>query len=171
MVIAIKSLFNTLPLGIDIPEFFNRCTDIIKQMNMKQLYMCLSLIRIQNHKIIVSSAGMPPILHYVKQNNEVNEILLKGMPLGAAANFPYNQEEFEVKSGDTLLLMTDGFMELFNEKNEIYDLQRIRAVFNEYAHLSSEEIIKHLNSAADKWRNGTPIHDDMTFVVLKFEDK
>ena len=46
MVVSIKSLIYSLPDDMLIPDFFNRCTRIIKHMNMKNLYMCLSLIRI-----------------------------------------------------------------------------------------------------------------------------
>ncbi len=170
MVISIKSLFNSLPADMEIPNFFNRCTSIIKRMNMKQLYMCLSIIRILDHKVIVSSAGMPPILLYEKKSKDLKEILLKGMPLGAVDEFPYQQIEIEVSGGDTLLLMTDGFPDLFNESNEILDYTRAGLHFKEIADSSPDKIISHLNKAADQWRGNNPLNDDMTFIVIKFKE-
>ncbi|MFC2084889.1 SpoIIE family protein phosphatase [Bacteroidota bacterium] len=170
MVISIKSLFNSLPPDMEIPDFFNRCTSIIRRMNMKQLYMCLTLIRIQDNKIILSSAGMPPILLYKEKSKDVESIILKGMPLGAADDFPYQQTEKELSPGDTLLMMSDGFIELFNEDKQTLDVERAKTHFKEIAHNSPNEIISHLNKEADKWRGSRPLNDDMTFVVLKYKD-
>jgi len=170
MVISIKSLFNSLPIDMEIPDFFNRCTKIIKHMNLKQLYMCLTLLRIQDHKITLSSAGMPPVLFYRDKSKDLEEILLKGMPLGAVENFPYQQTEIKLSSGDTLLLMSDGFIELFNKRDEILDFPRAKSYFMEIADRSPDEIITHLNKVADQWRGTKPLKDDMTFVVLKFKD-
>jgi serine phosphatase RsbU (regulator of sigma subunit) len=170
MVISIKSLFNSLPLDMEIPDFFNRCTSIIKRMNMKQLYMCLTLLHIQDHKITLSSAGMPPVFYYKEKNKDLEEILLKGMPLGAVENFPYQQTDLKLSSGDSLLLMSDGFIELFNERDEILDSSRAKSYFMEIVNQSPDEIISYLNKSADQWRGTKPLKDDMTFVVLKCKD-
>ena len=137
---------------------------------MKQLYMGLTLLRIHNHEITVSSAGMPPVYIYNKESKEVKEILLKGMPLGAAEDFSYQQTQMKLSPGDTILLMTDGFPELFNEHDEILDYPKVKAHFKEIADRSPNEIISHLNNAADQWRGDKPLKDDMTFVVLKYKN-
>ncbi len=69
---------------------------------------------------------MPPIFIYRKQSKQVEEILLKGMPLGAIKNFPYEIKETEISSGDTLLLLSDGFPELKNENGELYSYMRVK---------------------------------------------
>jgi len=168
MVISIKSLFSDMPVDMSIPDFFNKCTDIIKRMNMKQLYMGLTIMRVQDQRIVISSAGMPPAYIYRVGSNEIEEITLKGMPIGAANNFEYQQVEKELSAGDTILLMSDGFPELFNESNEILDYQKTVVYFKEVAHKSPNEIIEHLKTVADQWRGKRKINDDMTFVVLKF---
>ena len=39
-----------------------------------------------------------------KIQNKLKKYMLKGMPLGAIKNFPYEIKETEISSGDTLLL-------------------------------------------------------------------
>ena len=89
------------------------------------------------------------------------------MPLGGPASFPYKQRETTLAPGDTVLLMSDGFAELFNNKDEMLDYSRVKEIFKEAADRSADEIIAHLFKAGEKWSKGRPQDDDITFVVLK----
>ncbi|MFQ5604887.1 MAG: PP2C family protein-serine/threonine phosphatase [bacterium] len=170
MVATIKSLFSALGCNLMIPDFFNRCTEIIKQMQIGNLFMSLSLLRIKGRRIIASSAGMPPMLIFRNESQKIEEVIMKSMPLGAHNHFPYEVSEIELAAGDVILLMTDGFQELFNEKREVLDYPKVKSLFREVAHKSPDEIIAHLKDAGEKWRNNRPQNDDITFVVLKVRE-
>ena len=88
MVATIKSLFSALGSNLMIPDFFKKCTEIIKSMSLGNLFMSMTLIRIKDGTVIGSSAGMPPILHFKKAEDKVDEIVIKSMPLGALKDFP-----------------------------------------------------------------------------------
>jgi serine phosphatase RsbU (regulator of sigma subunit) len=167
MVTLIKSLFNTLGHSFYIPDFFGHCTEFIRRMHMENLYMGLLLARIRNGKMIASAAGMPPVYIYRADRREVEEIVIKGMPLGGPGNFPYQQVNTELKTRDTVLLMSDGFPELFNSEREMLDYPRAKQLFGELAERSSQEIIDRLAEEAEKWRGEAPQNDDITFVVVK----
>jgi serine phosphatase RsbU (regulator of sigma subunit) len=167
MVTLIKSLFNTLGHSFYIPDFFGHCTEFIRRMQMENLYMGLLLARIRNGKMIASAAGMPPIYLYRANKKEVEEIVIKGMPLGGPGNFPYQQVDTRLNTGDTVLLMSDGFPELFNGEKEMLDYPRAKQLFGDVAELSPQEIIERLAGAADQWRGKSPQNDDITFVVVK----
>ena len=89
------------------------------------------------------------------------------MPLGGIANFPYKQQEAVLFPGDVILFMSDGFPELFNENNELLDYPRVKEFFKETAEKTAEDIVNHLISAGDNWRQSRQQDDDITFVVLK----
>jgi serine phosphatase RsbU (regulator of sigma subunit) len=167
MVAAVKSLFQSIGTKGDISSFFNSCTDTIKQMHMGNLYMALSLVRLKDKKLIISSAGMPPVLVYRRGTKKVEEIKIKGPPLGGFSGFSYKHKETSLSSGDTLLLMSDGFPELFNEKDEIIGYSLTKEIFKEAAEKGSREIVTHLISKATEWRCSREQEDDITFVVLK----
>jgi len=167
MVSVIKSLFIAEASQTDILTFFKKCSKTIKHMHLGNLYMAMMLIKIKDHKMIASSAGIPPIYLYRSETNSVEEIVIKGMPLGGPASFPYKQRETNLTPGDTVLLMSDGFPELFNDKDEMLDYPRVKEIFKEAADRSADEIIAHLNEAGERWSNGRPQDDDITFVVLK----
>jgi serine phosphatase RsbU (regulator of sigma subunit) len=167
MVSVIKSLFIAEASQTDILSFFKKCTQTIKQMRLGNLYMAMMLLRIKDHKMTASSAGIPPIYIYRSETKFFEEIVIKGMPLGGPASFPYKMRETKLAPGDTVLLMSDGFPELFNDKDEMLDYPRVKEIFKEAAGRSADEIVAHLFNAGEKWRNGRPQHDDITFVVLK----
>ena len=63
----------------------------------------------------------------------VEEINMKGMPLGAIRNFKYNLFETELISGDCILLLSDGYPELSNSNDEQIGYERVKTQFAEVA--------------------------------------
>lgn len=61
---------------------------------------------------------MPPALISRKKSQTIDEIFIKGPPLGGFVNYSYQQKETKIGKGDILLLMSDGFPEFFNQKDE-----------------------------------------------------
>ncbi|HPG38385.1 MAG TPA: SpoIIE family protein phosphatase [bacterium] len=168
MVASVKSLFNAFGGNLEITDFFLRCTSILKDMNLGNLYMALMLLRINSdNTLTASAAGMPPILIFRNANRKLEELIIKGMPLGGRLDFSYQTENTDLQAGDTLLLMSDGFPELFNEEREMLDYPRVQEIFSDSATKSAHDIIVNLQKNIDKWRNGRPQNDDITFIVIK----
>ena len=93
--------------------------------------------------------------------------MLKGMPLGTMEQFPYDVRETTLNTGDTILLMTDGFPELQNNDNKQLGYKRARNLFEEVAELSPEDIVTKLKDEGSRWVNDKDPDDDVTFVVIK----
>jgi len=170
MVATIKGLFKAFGSKLDILSFFNTCTSTIKDMHWGNLYMAMMLVSINKEKMIAASAGMPHMLIHRNKTQTIEEVVLRGMPLGAYAGFTYKLKEIELAPGDTILLMSDGLPELFNDKLEILDYPTVKELFKEVASQNPNEIIEYLNQASERWSGGRPQNDDITFVVLKFKD-
>lgn len=169
MVTAIKSLFSAYADELSLLDMFTRFNRGIKEMNLGALYMCFSALKIKDYKMEYSNAGMPPMLIYRKDKNEVETVSLKAMPLGAFADFPYKEAELSFSPGDTVLLLSDGFPELFSKKREMIDYPQVEKYFIKVAEQSPDEIIKYLVQVVKDWREDDSLEDDVTFVVLKFK--
>ena len=167
MVTATKSLFSSHAHREDIINTFHEFTRVIKNMRMHLMSMCLSIVKINGKALKISAAGMPPALLYRKTENKVEELLIKGMPLGAFDDFPYKLYETTLQKGDTLLLLSDGFPELFDKDMNMLGYDKVSALFSEVAEKSPEEIIEHLNRNGTNWIGDAEPDDDITFVVLK----
>jgi serine phosphatase RsbU (regulator of sigma subunit) len=170
MVATMKGLFSACGTTLDILPFFDRCTKTIKDMHIGNLYMGLTIANVARDRMTVASAGMPPVLIYRKNSQSVEEVVMKGMPLGAHRGFPYVQKETALQPGDTILLMSDGLSELFNEQEEPLEYARVKGLFKDAVETSPNAVIAHLTREGERWSNGRPHNDDITFVVLKIKD-
>lgn len=167
MVTATKSLFSSHASNPDILFTFQEITRCIKHMNMHMLSMCLSIVKIRENRMQISAAGMPPALLYRNQTNKIEEIILKGMPLGAYQDFPYEMRETALSTGDTILLMSDGLPELFNRNKEMFGYDRVLETYKKAAGKNPEEIIEILKNTGSNWADNEAPDDDVTFVVIK----
>ena len=129
--------------------------------------MCMTMLKISGNKLVMSAAGMPPVFLYRKETESVEEHIMKGMPLGTFSEFPYTSKETILNIGDTVLLMSDGFPELFNDKKEMYGYKRARRFFEEIGTGEPEDIITKLKNEGSSWVNDKDPDDDVTFVVIK----
>lgn len=167
MVTSAKSLFNSYAANPDILFTFHEMTRCIKQMQFQTLAMSMMMLKIKNNKLLMSSAGMPPAYLFRNKNKIVEEHLIEGMPLGTMDNFPYELKEMELFSGDTILLMSDGFPELQNQNNEMFGYRRAKNSFEETAEETPEKIISYLKNEGYRWSDNKEPNDDITFVVIR----
>ena len=167
VVTATKSLFQTLSHQPSIVETFTTMSRSLKGMNLQRIGMAMNMVKIKGRTMRVSSAGIPPILLYRATTGQVEEVLIEGMPLGYSTLAQYEEQEFNLAVGDTILLMSDGLPERLNNKEEELGYPRTEELFREVAERSPEEVCQHLAQSGEEWAAGRPQDDDITFVVLK----
>ncbi len=169
MVTATKSLWHAFSGEPDLAVVLQKSSRALKKMGLPKLYMTLALVRLQGHTLELAGAGMPPALLYRAATQQVETVSLKGMPLGGPMAFPYQTTSVMLSPGDTVVLMSDGFPELFNAEGEMLGYERAVTVFEEVASRSPEEIITHFTETGETWSNGRALDDDVTFVVMKMK--
>jgi len=167
MVATIKGLFTAENSQTDVAAFLNKSNSIIRDMRLGNIYMAMLVTKLEGEKVTISSAGMPPALIFRHESKQVEEIKLQAIPLGGPADFTYPKRVTSLSKGDTLLLMSDGFPELFNEQKEILDYSRAKNLFGSIEHSSPVDTITHLVKEANNWRGNATQEDDITFVVVK----
>ncbi len=169
VVTAVKSLFNHLAADPDIVGILRQSSIALKRMNLRSMFMAMTLVRYRDGRATLGAAGMPHALIYSAATRQVREAAINGLPLGALTSFPYRQIEFQLERGDVLLLLSDGLPERFNADGEMLDYERVRKAFAGLAAGTPGEIIDGLVRLGDEWARGRPLDDDMTFVVLKVQ--
>ena len=169
VVTATKSLFQSYSGHPSITETFSEMSRSLKGMNLPRLGMAMSMLKITDQKLQISSAGIPPALLYRADSKKIEEIEIGGMPLGYSTSFQYQQEEYDLNAGDTIVLMSDGLPERLNPDDEELGYSKTQELFRQCAEKSPEEICQHLTQGGDEWANGRPQDDDVTFVVLKMK--
>ena len=69
--------------------------------------------------------------------------------------------------GDVLLLMSDGFPEMFDERRKMLGYEAAIEHFREAAGGTPSEIVEHLREVGELWGGERPQDDDVTFVVIR----
>jgi serine phosphatase RsbU (regulator of sigma subunit) len=167
VVTATKSLFNHLAQESEIPAIFQQSSRALKRMNLRSLFMAMTIAKVKGYQLTLGSAGMPPALIYRAAQRVVEEVSLRGVPLGSLTTYSYRERSLSLAPGDVVVLMSDGYPERFNGKNEMLDYGSAKSVLLEIATLPPQDIIEVFMKVADKWADGRPQDDDVTFVVLK----
>ena len=167
LVAVIKGLFQELDDTVPLNKALERIHFTLRAMHFHNLYMGLTLLRLDRNYITVSSAGMPPVLIYKKETGMVEELRIRHLPLGGPDNSEFEEQAVETSKGDVILFLTDGLPELFNDKKEILGYEKIKEILSANSEKSPGQIIDSLLEAADEWTLSSPQNDDITLLVIK----
>ena len=114
------------------------------------------------------SAGHGPLFVYFLHEDRFQEMKAQGLPLGVSSELDSEPPvHLEMKPGDMLLLITDGFLEWENSSREQFGVKRMEEVIRGCKEKAPEEIIQTLYKAVIAYSGGTPQKDDLTAVVVK----
>ncbi len=167
VVTATKSLFNNLAAAPDIPDTLRQISGALKAMNLRGLFMAMTLLKLKDNSLSICAAGMPSTLVYRAADKTIEEISIRALPLGSMTNFTYRQQKLVLQKGDCVLIMSDGFPEMFNPENEMLGFEKAAEVLAEVINKSAAEIIDKFVKIGEDWAGARPADDDVTFVVLK----
>jgi serine phosphatase RsbU (regulator of sigma subunit) len=169
MVSIMKSLLSASTLHFNFPLHFEDWNRIIKQMKLGNLFMGLILAGFNGKKLFISSAGMPPIYIFHHDTKSIELVISRTMPLGVPINVPYFSIVKDLLPKDIIILMTDGYLEQFNNKQEMIEPDLFKNYILEAAELSPAGIIEFLMEKCKEWMNGSPQGDDITFIIIKIK--
>ncbi len=156
--------------GIDaLPAntILHKLNNIVKNIDLGTLRMSLNVIQIKSNEFELSSAGMPPVYHYVAATNKVEEILIQGLPLGGIREVHFDLLKRNFNKGDIIVQLSDGLPEAPNLVGEMYDYERLRQLIENNGSKSAQGMVDSLIESVDSWLQGQHNPDDITLVVIK----
>ena len=157
-------------LGIDSsdPNFILKTLNkIIKKVDIGRLRMSLNLVHFQNGSMKMSSAAMPPMYHFEKKNNKVDEITISNLPLGGLMSENFTVLDKKFAKDDVLVMLSDGLPEAPNKDGDLLDYAAVKECIEKHSTKTASEIKDELVKLSDKWMNGIHNPDDITIVVCK----
>ncbi len=137
------------------------CPDIPNNMFVTCLY---ALLDTRNGEIVFANAGHN--LPYVRNKTGVEEHRATGMPLGLMEGMTYEEKQFTLKEGESLLLSSDGLIEAHNRNKEMFGFERVKELM---AHHPGGEALKDFLMAELNAFTGEDYEqeDDITLVILQ----
>ncbi|MBN2365218.1 MAG: SpoIIE family protein phosphatase, partial [Calditrichaeota bacterium] len=125
----------------------------------------------KKEKIIFARAGHTPVLFCSKKINEPQNILTRGIGIGLDKGEKFNSilEEYSLslQGNGTMILYTDGVTEARNSEGSEFGEERLASLLKECNGYKAEEIKERLVNSVVNFCGSTPLHDDMTFIILQ----
>jgi phosphoserine phosphatase RsbU/P len=123
----------------------------------------------KNHRVRMANAGhLMPLLR--SASGKVRELTddVAGLPLGVASGTVYQECEFPLRKGDSLLLFTDGVNEAANASNEIFGSRRLSDCLAA-GPAEPEPLVENLLSSVREFCGSSDFRDDLCIVCLHRE--
>lgn len=136
----------------------------------KYVTLFLALLDAGARKLHYINAGHnPPILVHANGTSELLE--QGGTVLGLLPQVQFSRAQINLRSGDVVVLYTDGLVEAVNAVDEMYGIDALmRSAVAARTAGAPEAILTHILSDVRKFTAGTPPPDDLTLVVISVED-
>jgi len=118
----------------------------------------------------VNAGHCPPMLVGLWQGEaEIKRLDAGGPVLGLISGAGYTQGRVEIQPGDVMMLYSDGLVEAMNSAGEEFGDARLAGLLSQSFRESPETIRDSILASVRAFSGGVPPHDDLTFVVAKFE--
>jgi serine phosphatase RsbU (regulator of sigma subunit) len=169
LVSLMKGMFVRLRPGEDLGGFLAGASAAVRAMRLDRARLAMCLARLDGDRLTFAAAGMPPALVVRAETGQVLELLTPAMPLGGLSrHFP--QREVALRPGDTVVLLSDGLVELTDAGGEPLGYERVRDLVGRLAAAHREDaqgLVAALFAEARAWNGNATFPDDVTIVVLR----
>ena len=167
LAMSAKSLFHTASSRADVVDAMRSIARGIDGMRLGRMNMALALMRYDAGRWQLTSAGMPPFLHYRAASARVEEIELPAPPLGTIRSHIYRVAEVVLEPGDLLLGMSDGLPETLDPDDGMFGYAALKPLLVELAERPLDEILQGFLDAAHHWAAGRSPEDDLTLLLAR----
>jgi phosphoserine phosphatase RsbU/P len=171
-----KGIFHSLAQDCIEPDSFMR------RANQALVY-CLErgsfisatffVINTEQKRVRYSRAGHCPVLYYSAEKDSAEYLKDKGIALGMVRNKSYSNfiqsNEFTYRSGDIMVLYTDGITEAKDKKGEEFGYDRLSQVLMEVRDRDPKAIQDYLINKLYEFSGTKNINDDYTTMIVKFK--
>ena len=144
---------------------------------LREVHRTLFVLKLQNMFITVGAlrggddgrvryalAGHPPILHYQKAGGAIREYAAGDPPLGIVEEQEFSEAEIRCEPGDLLLILTDGFTEVFDKKGNELGVEALKRKLQTSSDLSLPDLFLQLRKFAADF--GAQV-DDQTLLLVR----
>jgi serine phosphatase RsbU (regulator of sigma subunit) len=141
--------------------------------------MAYAVIDLAARTMVYARAGHTPLIYRSDSGDgdpSVEVLTPDGLVLGLRID---GGETFErllteitipLHRGDAMLLFTDGISEAMNAESDLFGDDRLARLVGEHGHLPTDELRERILREIDAFVAGAPQHDDMTMILIKFEE-
>lgn len=131
----------------------------------------LAMLDRRTGELELAVSGMPFPFIFRQASKTLEAIELKGLPLGFLRKVRVPSWKVQLQAGDTLILLSDGLGERFDERNKIWGDAALAKALERICKSTRDpdNIADRLLAACNQFAGERGNDDDMTIVVLHFK--
>lgn len=155
------SIFHGEPL-VDLMRHMNQAFFQLKEPNTFVTLACLRSLG--GNKLEYALAAHPPILHYRAMTNTVSFLKMEQLPIAMFRDTTYESDSIALATGDILVILSDGFLEVTNDRGEEFGWERLERVILKNA---AEPLTQITARLVDETIQFGSQRDDQTILLVK----
>jgi serine phosphatase RsbU (regulator of sigma subunit) len=154
-----------LLLGRPMAKLLDDVNRVLPSVKAPNMFATLAALRFDaSNEVEYISAGHVPLLHYQRRSGAVVRYATSQFPLGMFAGAGYVPQRIRYQPGDIFVLVTDGVVELGEEPDAAFGLERLSEIIGGLGELPLSEIAEAINREVK--RHGPP-QDDRTVLLIR----
>ena len=170
-----RSVFRTIAAAESMPDIImSKLNKVLYDMNETNMFVTLFI------GVLDLSTGM---LKFCNAGHDAPMLVGAGVgnitcdsnvPVGFMPSWDYSLQEAEIYAGTTIFMYTDGLTEAMNVDNEMFRLERVRAIATEalsHQQQDPKNLIRLMTDAVHHFVGDAEQSDDMTMMAIQFIKK
>ena len=110
-----------------------------------------------------SLAGHPPIHYYHSATRNISRSRMKQLPIAMFSGMNYQSSSIDVLPWDLLVIVSDGFLEITNSREEEFGLERENFIVRN----ANEPVLRIVDRLRDETDRFGSHDDDRTILLLR----
>ena len=169
-----KTILNDLAMGGMSPsQVLQTANDSICTRNKEEMFVTVwfGILEISTGIIKCANAGHEKPM-VIKADGEV--VLINEKPnfvIGGMEGMKYREYEIALNPGDKIFLYTDGVAEATDSDNNLFGIDRTIDALKENTSADSEEVLRNVRAAVDRFVGEAEQFDDLTMLCLEYKGK
>ena len=117
-----------------------------------------------------ANAAHPPVIILPSSGGGAVLLDKRGLPLGVFddSREMYEEDTYQLSTGDKLIVTTDGLTEQRNDTEEFYGVERVISILSRNRMLPPEAMMEALFKDIELFSDGNPPTDDQTIVIVEY---
>ena len=135
-------------------------------LKMPNMFATAAVLQLRpgSKSVTYSLAGHPALMRYSSQQGAIVEYASQNLPLGILPEQQFATDRLECDPGDVLLMLTDGFSEVFDVNAAELGIEPIKRAFLEAADRPLSEIFERLRNVSLSFGKQD---DDQTVLLVR----
>jgi serine phosphatase RsbU (regulator of sigma subunit) len=116
---------------------------------------------------VLNAGGIPPIVRHAEGSTRWLDTA--GLPLGVVIDSPrrYPKTSISLNSGDIVIMVSDGVIEVKNTANQMLGFDRFESVVQAGPNNNAAAMLDHLKGEIHAFSGMAELHDDLTLVIIR----